>query len=55
LSRGLPAMNLEITRFLSEKGYEPRGMTNYNTLYMDKQLYPGGRVSPIDGPSSANP
>jgi hypothetical protein len=36
LTHALQAMNPEITAFLAEKGYEARGMTYYNTLYVDK-------------------
>jgi hypothetical protein len=34
-------MNPEITHFLSEKSYMARGMTYYNTLYIDQQLFRG--------------
>jgi FkbM family methyltransferase len=40
-SRGLqavPIMGSETTNFLTEKGYEPRAMTYYNTIYIDKAL-----------------
>ena len=32
----VPIMDPETTNFLTEKGYEPRAMTYYNTVYIDK-------------------
>jgi hypothetical protein len=34
----VPIMDLQITNFLTEKGYEPRAMTYLNTIYIDKAL-----------------
>jgi hypothetical protein len=34
----VPVMGAEITDYLTEKGYEPRAMTYFNTIYLDKVL-----------------
>lgn len=38
LTHALQTMNPEITAFLAEKGYDARGMTYYNTLYIDRNM-----------------